>query len=603
MHISTRPIVSLPGTRPANSSAPLEAGFPADGYAGSVPAEGVPDLMPTAHTPQAPPAPQADLPDQIRARLVQEARHWNAALPTLMTQHDDLISAGRDYALCALAQNPHLSAGVSGHFTARYLTTGLHSFPRSNELDNVVRAGADPVQQKAVAGQVARFADWTLAEIRKTEVPALVFNELYDTMAGALSKTGSAAWLSAEQLSTPRALLEGSLYSSSFKPDDDRRWREADSVVNLAIALAQGTGGRFETDWMFDWLNSQPEAGALHLRAALELGKPIPDTPMQATLDKTAEWAARETDHNYFYNQDWFNNRAHLLARAFDARGDAEGKARYAQKLLESTQVEDLKAAVRRYLVQGRDDVEGTPQIRIRAGDQQIGIGGVPEAQAPHYEPYGPSDRGLAVANLNRVYHHDFFEEAGDQAMLALADPAHQEAARAGFDQALSRGHGQFLVREVLGRFAQLAEIFPAEVPTAIEAFVDCVEKVISRGGDTAEDMTYYVDARPLSREQRMRLLEAEAKVLSEPAVGEADYPDIREASRVQKRGIVFYSLMGLLGEAPFAGELPLATAASLAQADSDVQKVFDYQDRSIVENWADWKESSPRARSALGLS
>ncbi len=212
----------------------------------------------------------------------------------------------------------------------------------------------------------------------------------------------------------------------------------------------------------------------------------------------------------------------------------------------------------------------------IIAGDQKIEIGNSQASAPSPYEAKGPADMGEALkgfAELRDTRHFD--EKAGDQAILALADPRHCDEARDLWTQKMGKEVylGQFLAENALERLESMMTSFPGTCQRAKSALIDTIDMVIRNGGnfktrgfgpgDPAEQMASLAKQPYCSREDSLRLLTSSMELNRRLE---------RTDARTQHRGDIYKTLVNDLG---MQGSMPDSDRASIKAAlDKDAESL-----------------------------
>lgn len=560
---------------------------------------------------------QREIPEvRARALMAEEAAYWSRAVPEMVNSHESLVSTGNNYALAALARNPRLGAEISAFFAGNFLLRGLYCLmPRKEDLDYLQRCGTSEAQQKAVAQEISRFTDFILSASREHETSPMLFAPLTQNICKLItSQPGVGCNLDQDQLKKLSTLLQGSLLSSRWNDDErSRDWETASKIAGAAAQLHKETEGSLPVEWLLDWLGKRDHCAAIYLETAVTLGRKIPGEVLEAAKSQTRKAIKKQSEKNFFYNQDWFAGRLKLLHDAFDARNDTTGRMELARELLTLTEVKGLRNAIANYLEKDNAVLEPPPDFRMKVGDQEFEFGTKLPVEPmrltpPPYEPLGATDRKEAVERMSEtrlIGAEDFWEKAGDQAILALGDPQFKEAASSKWVELLQKkGVGNFLARDVLSRLSQLKAVFPKECDAAGVEFVNALEKAILKGGEAAEEITYYLDTPVLSRDDKLRLLSAEVETHRRSASNPGD-DTVRNDAVVQRRGILFYAITDMLDSCPF-NDLPDQSLVGLNKVFEDSckarEEAFAERDKEMNEYRDNWKEEGTTARSLLGI-
>lgn len=553
--------------------------------------------------PMTPPAAPATPAQALRS----EAEYWGASIESAYEKRDDLVEKGADYALAALSAHPAVGPEIAAHFARTQMSDAAVSLVSSAGIESLGRCARTPANRQAVADEVGAFASRLLQECRRDGLPMRSYAEAFRGMADVVqSDWRPGALMSDVNLADVRATCEAMLYSSTMQPEeDDRQWEEVGNVARVATRLSRDSGGRLDCQFLFDWLAEHPSSNAIALSSALEVGRPVPDGVMASTLEQTKSWIGGQDDRNFFYNQDWFANRLDLLRQAFDARGDDVGRVVFAQEGAAESKVAALTGLLQKHLIQGKEP-DPIPAFRLRVGDQEIAIGGAPE-RVSDYTPEGPGDRRAAldaIGQTSLIGGSDFWEKAGDQALLALADPATRPEAIDRLGAVFARPNvGDGVVRDVTRwRMPVLEKAFPEQFEAIRSGIVEALAKGIAAGGEGAEDLVYYIDAACSTREDKMRLYTAAIDLYHEPGQGESSLESSRGPARLYQRGIAFYGLESAAGSD--LAEVPASALGGARSAADRSRKWLDGRLESLHESYTEngsWKEASPRAKEVLG--
>lgn len=530
----------------------------------------------------------SEVPDTVEGKaltlLKDEPHYWAGALPELLKKEDKLSANGRDFAMVAMAaQDSSLAPDISAYFARKHLAQGIFN-EVGYDFTHLHNCGSSPGQNKAVAGEVNRCVDFVLGEMKSLGLPA---EQVMQTAASIATLVSAQPGLLQEMSDADKVKL-GGLFRKTITGElnmaDYYKTEITTALADGTATLAASSPGTYSMDWFFDFLKDRG-LNSTYLDLAPRLGRPIPDDIMNERQATMKDSVTKMVNENLFFrNERWFTANLDLLHGAFDARGDDRGRIQFADSLLKVAVSKGLKAAIEKHLKGDRNVPEASPEFIIIAGEQKFVPGQRAEAPAAPYEPQGPADMKQALAGFAEIENHDDFEEkAGDQAILALADPAHREEARQLWIQKIGANMflGHFLAGGALDRLNEISARFPEKSTQARAELIEAIDGAIKNGGkfkkdpvygmgDPSEDLIFMIEKPYFSREEKLRLMSHSLELNRRLET---------EDSRIHKRGIIYGSLIGNLGETP-AGSMPEADRASimdtLAKDSAEMETRFD---------------------------
>jgi len=551
--------------------------------------------------------------EKLKGQIAAECVAWASIIPEIANSGNPTEANGLFQAVCALAANPKLGPEGVAFFVLGSVEVDYFRELFTKPLGQCLTV---PLLRQVLGSEVASIAGRLKERLREEQFSPMLLDRYIEHLSTLFTcGLGTGACMTDAQLQEVHSLFEATLLSSKMRANghDDRDWETVIPVAHAVAALNVETKGRFDADFLVQWLEGHPGKPDLTLEVLLEMQRPVPDPVMRACRALVEDCVEEARERQYIMiDISEFQNALGLLRRAFDARHEGAELMVWAQDLLAKTSDPYVQRDIHSLLLQ---EGRGAAKVPGRSGDagdsrNDCTVGGVPS-----YQPLGPADRQVAVKGIRETTAlgaEDFWDGAGDQAILALGDARYKSEATTAFVEVLTREDvGHFLLSHILSRFTELARAFPGEVEAAKAGFIDAVEAAIHQGGQEVEEMASYerIDISQLDRTAMLRVYSALLETLTSPPVGasRASGDDHRAGVRSGARGEIFNASSRLLGEGSVS-EVPVETQVQvqkLVEARRELlSQRIDYMFKVATEHGDGdfWKETSPEARRLLGM-
>lgn len=542
----------------------------------------------SSQTPVPAPSPLSAAPEDPQDKLVaNEARFFGQNLLKLWQQPTTMGFFGIQSAVRAFTKNPAV-----GPKAAEYLAR--LTLMNAEREEDMYGTAETPANQRAVAEVVLDSARETLEQSRKCKTSPLQFNTFLENSSVLLARPGVAAALTIDEQKEIQRMYEACLNSSALDSElhVPRGWIEVESIARGSAAMDKASGGAVSSQWVLDWLADKPHPedvnvypSRIYLRTAVDAGRPISDTVLNTAVTEMLDEISDPQRKEFAWSFD-----LEIIGDAYRAKGDRKGLDEVAERFRHTS-----------YANLVGDDLYG----------RSLGTDSTESAPGP-YVRKGQADRAQAVAGISAstaFEAEDFWDKAGDEAILALGDPKYADQARGDLVTLIVGKpgtnlevdiHGEFngsLLKAIVGRMPALQAHNPADYDAARSGVMDVMERVLRNERQDWMDIKKAVFDPLFTSDEQLHLLSI---ALENARKQQSDKP--YEDDPIYKRGDILYSMANLVPQA----------ISGLAASDLDgVRQVADATAKLVsdrvarIEKYAEespWKEKSTVTRQLVGM-